>query len=149
MLQAPQTKKTYKLSNITYFGPSKTIEKFYVEKFNLHPNTKTYSKMILNSCLFRTSTKLNQRSCNYYAQLANEKFVKIKHFFVDVTNSTEITICQVISVTSNKYSEIVKNVTYISNEEICVKTHDISKICVYVETNAKHYIIPVPNIYFY
>lgn len=140
---SPQTRKTLKLSNVTYFGKGKSIPMNLIH-FNVPTTTLIFSKMVLNGCLYATSEKVNKRSCNYYAQLSDGSFIKILYFLVDTNSKMEKTVCQILKTRHNRYASVVKEATHIS-EEICIDTNLITKSCIFIETKDATYITSVPN----
>ncbi|XP_031777409.1 uncharacterized protein LOC116415911 [Nasonia vitripennis] len=144
-ITSPLARKTLKISCITYFGCGNIVPPNIALLFNVAKTTLIFSKMVLNGCLYATSEKINKRSCNYYAQLTDETFIKILYFLVDTESKVESTVCEVIKTRPNKYANVVKEVTNIS-EKICVPTSFIVKPCIFIDTKDGMYIIPVPNV---
>lgn len=142
-VKTPLTKKIFKLTNIMYVGKEKHVQRDIMEKFNISQTASAYYKIIIDGCIFMNSRKINARSCDQFAQLLDGRFVKLIDFIVDGEN--EITICQVLKTKANYYSSVVQDICDFS-DNICIKTHDILKICVYIEIHNKMYIIPVPNM---
>ncbi|XP_031782992.1 uncharacterized protein LOC116416874 isoform X1 [Nasonia vitripennis] len=140
--------KAYKVSNITYINKVQVVSEYLINAHNIPKNSKVYHKIVYGGSLFMTSKKKNKRSCNYYAQLTNGKFVELLHFIINVEAHTEWTICRVIKTKTNKYANIIREVSEMS-DEICIKTHDIHKTCVFIEAGDVTYIIPTPNQLFY
>ena len=61
-----------------------------LNKFELSSdNVRAYIRMVKNRCLFDSSEKYNERSCNCFAQLKNKTFVKCFAFIVD-----QVTYCE-------------------------------------------------------
>lgn len=144
-LVAPRTKKALKLSSVTYFGTKRTVNHSFIERFQIPKTTLIFSKIVKNGCLFETSLKINQRSCNFYAQISNGNFVELVNFLVDINTKQEITVCKTINTRPINYCSTLQNVTNISGE-ICIKTEVIVKPCVFIECNHEKYIIPLPNV---
>ena len=105
-----------------------------------------FSKAVKNGCLFATSEKINERSCNYYAQISDGRFIKIVHFLVNIDNKEEPTICQVIATRPNYYASTVKEVIEFS-EKISIQTSEIVTPCVFIKTKDNMYITAVPNTF--
>lgn len=148
-LTGPQVKKVFKSSSITYFGKGKVIDNFLIEKFEVSVTTKSFSKLVKEGCLYTSSAKNNARSCNYFAQLKDGKFVKIINFLVDVERNNELTVCKMIKTKSNAYADVIHDILEVSDDITAVPTNEIAKVCIYIESNKKACIIPVVNPYFY
>ena len=144
-----QTKKIFKLSDITYFGRGKIIDQFTLEKFSCSRYTKVFSKIVMRGTLYTSSEKVNTRSCNYFIKFVDKRFVKIVKFLVDTENKKELTISQVIKVRPSQYANYINEVVEITDELIAVETSQIAKVCTFIETPSKNYIIPVANSLFY
>ena len=86
--------------------------------------------------------KINLRSCDHFPQRRDNRFVQLIEFIID--NDNEITIVKVIRTKSNYYSKPIRDVVDFS-DEICVKTDKIWRNCVFLESEDKSFIIPVPN----
>ena len=142
------SKTSFKISSVTYFGKSRSLSKHLTNKYQIANSARTYNRIVLNGCLFKTCQKQNKRSCSYYAQLVNGKFVKLVHFIVDENSSQELTLCKVIKTKSHKYTNVLKEFVEIDSE-ICIKTNEISRICVAVEIEDNIFFTPVPNMLHY
>ena len=142
------TKKVFKLSNITYFGKEQTVNQFECEKFNVTKTTKLFSRMIMNGTLHMSSAKMNTRSCNYHACLANGQFIKIVSFLVDVERKCKLTLYQQLNVMCHKYTNSIKEILSNQDEIAFIETHEIRNIAVFVKILTKNYIIATPNSFF-
>ena len=136
-IDSTKFQRVTKTSNVTYLGRSRDIDLSLLREFNISDNYKVYSRMVMKGCLFGSSTKINKRSCNYFAQLRNKQFIKMKYFILDITRKSEITLCQAIKTKLNQYSTEINEVLQISNQISAVSTLDIENISVYIETENK------------
>lgn len=144
-----KAKKVFKLTEIKYIGKSKSIEPFLIETCDVSESTRLYKKMIYKGCLYQTSAKNNPRSCNYYAQLKNDGFIKINHFLVDAERNKEITVYNRLITRNNKYVNFIQNVVKISDENSVEPTAEIKTICIFMKIENIMYIIPAPNLFKY
>lgn len=143
----PITFKTYKLSNIVYLGKGSKIKIRFSEKFCLPINSLSYSKIIYKNCLFASSSKINKRSCNYFAKLKNGKFVKIVNFVL-TTDQHELMICVDENVRlHSKCSAVYERLG--DQGESCYKITEIKTICVCTSIGSTSFLIPTPNMYSY
>ena len=71
-----ETRKTLKLTSITYFGRGTSIIRDLIENFSITKTTQMFSKAVKNGCLFAMSEKINERSCNYYTQISDGSLSK-------------------------------------------------------------------------
>lgn len=143
-----RTKKIIKITNVSYFGRGKSLTARANEIVNVSNEAKAYTKIIYLNCLFATSDKLNVRSCNYYAQLNDNRYIKRKTFILDFRNRQELTICHIIKTKDSPLNVFFKEILEYS-ELISVITHLISKICTVINIDKQSYIISAPNMLSY
>lgn len=132
-ITSPLVRKTFKISSATYFGSGNMISIDQAILFNMPKTTLIFSKMVLDGCLYATSEKINRRSCNYYAQLSDERFIKILYFLVDTRSKTEWAVCEIVKTRPNIHASVVKEVLH-SSEKICLPTNLLVKPCIFIET---------------
>lgn len=148
-LASRKTQKYVKISSIAYFGKEKMLTNNVIQMFNLSRSAKGFSRIVLGKTLFTSSTKINERFCNHFAQLVNGKFIKIIQFIVDFETERELTLCQVFKTRPNSYASTIREIVGLPDELICIETKEIERACIFIETPKKNYIIPVPNTLFY
>ena len=145
-IDSNESKNVFKFNLNTYFGQETLVDQHYIENFNVTKSTKMFSKMVYKKCIFTSSIKVNERSCSYYAQLNDKRFIKIIDFLIDIDKNIEITACQVMQTRSSTYTNVIKEVVNVSDRIIAVSTNEIIKVCVCIESNNRTYIIPVINL---
>lgn len=145
--------KTFSLSleGPTYFGTPRIIGQSMLQKFNLSRKySRAFSKMVKCGCLYNTSKKDNDRSCNYYAQLTDGRFIKIYLFVIDEEQEEEYTIYNAIEtenfLSMNNPIKIVENTSAEFNK---VYTKNIRTVCIFQKIGQMEYICPIPNLYHY
>lgn len=141
-VRTPLTKKIFKLYNTMYIGKHNIVKRDIARRFNISKQANAYYKIIFDRCIYTNTRKINKRSCDNFAQLIDGRFVKLVDFIVD--NIREITICKVIETKPNHYSSVIRDIVEFK-EEICIETHQLWRICVFIEIENNMYIIPVPN----
>lgn len=144
-----RTKKVFKITNITYFGRGKSLNAEINRLANVSREAKAYTKIIHLGCLFATSEKINKRSFNYFAQLYDDRYVKIISFIVDFESRQELTICQIIKINDNSISVFCKEIQEYSSELVSIETSLILRICTVITVDKKSFIIAAPNMLSY
>lgn len=137
-----------KLTDVSYFGRGCCLDSETKRIANVSNEAKFYTKIVYLGCLFATSDKINERSCNYFAQLVDNRFVKLNKFIIDFNNGQELAICRVIKTNESNLNVFFKEVLEYS-ELVCIQTNLITKICTFITINSKSYIIAAPNMLSY
>lgn len=147
-VEYPRVQKTFKMTNIRYFGVAKCVKEGYLQKLNLSElRSQVFGKIVKNGTMY--SEKVNKRSCNAYVQLTDGKFVKCLSFIIDSETNREVTLCNFIVTTHYKYSKHILKVSSVSNEVKCINTANIEKVCVFLKVGRQNYICPVVNNLYY
>lgn len=146
------TAKSIKILENRYFGKSRFTGEKWINLHNLTKNyIKSYDRMVKDQCLFTTNKKQCLRSNNSFAQDKNGMFINIVEFIVDEYEEKEYTLCKFVETeTVFKNCTKIRKIVKINEEIVCINTHDISNIAVYMEVvtgNHKfQYISAVPNM---
>lgn len=143
-----QTLKVSKLNSITYFGQGKSVPENIRQLVELSSEAKSFSKVVIHGCLFATSEKINRRSCNYYAKLEDNRYVLLENFIVDFEKKIEITVCKIIRTNSSLLSDIYQEVLGYC-KSIVIDTSKIDKVCTFITSSGKSYLIASPNMLSY
>lgn len=144
-----RTKNYHKSDNVSYLSSRKyCLQSQFLAKFNLPSNSYRYTRILKDRCIYASNAKKNVRSCNYYAQLKDSSFVKLKYFIYDPDTKSNITICEkLITERSNRN----KNIHFVKGSDciILIPTSKLRTVCVIAELESKIYVCPLPNTYFY
>ncbi|KAJ8684737.1 hypothetical protein QAD02_020530 [Eretmocerus hayati] len=148
LVGSSKVNKVLRVGSITYLGAQHPMSGKLVEKFGIQFSALSFHRCIINGCLFMTDKRDNLRTCNYYAQLEDQSFIRISEFIVDLQGNSEQTFCRPLVVRSNQYSSVVKEIIGYSDGKL-VPTNHITSICVQVDVEDKKYITPLPNLLHY
>lgn len=143
--------ETVKISaNIRYFGAAEVLDPAFLNecKLDLH-NTRSYKRIVKDRCFFTSCDITNERSCNFYARLKNNCFIKISKFLLDSKNACEKTLYYPVTVENSGLYEQLYKVTDVGEKLKVIETHHTSAICIYMEINNTKYICTIPRIISY
>lgn len=143
-----QVKNAFKLTSVTYFGRGKQVPKDIKDRYEISNRTKMYNKIVTKGFLLTPSSKINKRSCDYFAQLNDGKFVKILRCLANSLTEEEKIICQVVKTKKYKYSEFINRVDKLS-DATCIETSEISKPSIVMKTKRGLFISSLPNVLHY
>ena len=82
-----EVKNSFKLTDNTYFGKGKGIDKSIREKYKLSSSCKSFIKVVRKGCLYMSCLKVNPSSDNSKAQLRDGRFVEIKGRYGPIANT--------------------------------------------------------------
>ena len=141
---------TLKLLHARYFGPYKRTKPHWIQQLGLSSQSRSYKKMVKNECLYTSCKKRNLRSNNSFAITKTGVFIHLIEFIIDELSRRENTLCNKVNV-ENIFEEltVVKKIVNIDDEVQIIKTDDIDRICVLIDTGDKKYICSVPNLCIY
>lgn len=149
-LSKTEVKKTIKLSDVRYFGNEKSISEEILEAVGLQSQKfHVYHRIVKDSCAYKTCTKVNERSCDSYAKLEDNSFIKCIAFIINTKTKEELTLCNTIGVTSMEYCRYLYKVNYVSCEVRAIPTANINRICLFMPVKKKSFISAVPNSFHY
>lgn len=137
--------------NIRYFGHGESVGRNLLrDLFNFdQANSRMFSRIVKERCLYMSCMIQNRRSCNYYAQLKDKRFIRIWKFFVDTSNLYEKTLYFSIAVEQLPFCEY----TYVIREENdtieITDTDNLESVCVMSKFGDSMYISAFPNLLWY
>ena len=103
--------------------------------------------MLQDSCVYLSSVIENERSCNSYAILKNNSFIKIMYFIYDTeANHRPLCLCYQIDTVEHEHSSSIHICTNVHTKSMLIDIEDIAGICVYMEIEDLRFISSCPNL---
>lgn len=133
----------------TFFNDEFHLNDEIQRNFNLSNSAKAYRQMLKNGCPYTSAHKVNARSCNSYAVLEDNTFIRIILFVNDPETRQQICIYSSIDVMEYEHFSTLKMCTSFKKSLKSVNVKNISKICVMMELDDVKFICPMANMQTY
>ena len=147
---AIRIQRSIRSKRIRYFGNELLLSSDVVDELGLTAKSfGIYSKIVKDGCVFDSCEIRNSRSCNSYARLQNNMFIKCYAFLFDEETDDDLTLCYNLETEKSKFCHNIHVLNFTRRNLVLVPTADICMICVLMNVSQIDYICELPNSLYY
>lgn len=132
----------------------KVSDKIYLCSLMKHNNianhvTTLYSKMIKDGCVYQSYEIENRRTCNAYARLQDQTFIRIIYFVHNLERKEYYVEYNIIDTLPHNVPDSIYICSRVKEESCWCHVEKLDTVCVFLQLENVEFIIPSPNILHY